>query len=210
MFINMQDKTLEEIEIYKRTLIEEHQMKEFDGFFCIEEFWEEIQNHQKRKEFNYFGVFNDKFVIVSSDITEDSLYKFITGKTKEERIEFIKNECDKYKKDREEYESTINELIPKYKDKFHEVIEKKYWNELDEIIKPCLESIYRTFLLDSVYDVLERNKNNKMTNQEIEKVLEHHGHSGMSYSIVINILSRISSTGKEYKKYIDDKYKLWN
>jgi hypothetical protein len=70
MFINMQDKTLEEIEIYKRTLIEEHQMKEFDGFFCIEEFWEEIQNHQKRKEFNYFGVFNDKFVIVSPDLSE--------------------------------------------------------------------------------------------------------------------------------------------
>lgn len=209
MFIDMRNKTKNEIKSYKDKLIKEHHMNIIDDFFNIDELWMKIKNLIDNKQFNYFADFNDKIIIVSADITEDSLYEFICGKTKKEKEEWEQEEFNKIRIRRQKYEETIKDLIPVYKEKFQKVIENKYFDELDEIIKPCLESCYETYLLDSAYDVLERNKNNKMTNQEIEKILERHGHSGMSYSIVINILEKISDFGKDYKKYIDDKYEIW-
>ena len=42
MFINMQDKTQDEIQIYKNELIKEHSLKEITDFWNLDELWKKI------------------------------------------------------------------------------------------------------------------------------------------------------------------------
>ena len=208
MFINMQNKTQDEIQIYKNELIKEHSLKEITDFWNLDELWKKIWFHINKKDYNAFADFNGKIIIVSEDITEDSLYNFILGKTKQEYLDESNKNIQKIRLQRKQYEDSINSLIPQYRQNGRKVIKEKYWEEWDNLVTPFLESIYQNFLLDSALDILTKYHKHKMTNQEIERALEHHGHSGASYAITVDCLSRVSDFGKEYKKWLNDKYRL--
>ena len=198
MFVDYQKESYEHIKAYEMELRSQKYF-ELINFWNINDLWKEIQFHKGKK---IFAVFNGKFIILEKEdnITEDELYIFITGKNKKENELENKRYIEKLNKDREEYNKKIPELTIKYTNQLKSIVESKYQDKIDEIVKVCLDTIYKEYLIESIIDLVKFSKDKSM--EEIEQKIYSQGHSGNSYDITIHVFSLISDKGKDFLKYL--------
>ena len=203
MFIDYYEKTYDEIEELAHNY-RKNGYFEILNFLDIGQLWREICVQRKRGR-KYFAVFNGKFIILEKDenITEDELYKFIIGKTKAEKEQADKEWLDEYQRKEREWNDKVPILIPVYTAGLKDVIDEKYHHLAEKYVSECLHSIYHEYLLESLIELLGFSKGK--TFEEIQKKLYEQEHSGMSYSIVINLFKNLSDKGREYFEWQREK-----
>lgn len=202
MFIDLRHKNIEQIDNYKNDL-KNSGLVQFGSFFNIEQLWQGIELCQKRNVLNRFADFNGKIIIFDQFITEDKLYKFICGKTKEQRLEEQKIWQEQYDKKEREWKLKIPSLIDDYINKGREIIDSKYMNDWEEIVPIRLRDIYHGFELDSVLEIIKM-ANNNCPFEKIKEKLYQQGHSGLSYSLTLALFRDFSDVGKQYIKWLNE------
>ena len=206
MFIDYNEKTSNEIEEIVRKY-RENGYYEIKGFNDISQFWLDLLHIQKACKRKCFADFNGKFIILEEDenITEDELYKFILGKTKSEQEQANQEWLEEYQRKEREWNEKVPFLIPAYTACLKDVIDEKYHFLAKKYVSECLNSIYHEYLIKSLIELLEFSKDK--TFEEIQEKLYEQGHSGMSYSIVINLFKNLSDKGKEYFEWQKERNK---
>jgi len=150
-------------------------------------------------------VFNGEWLYSDVD-SEDDMYIKITGRTKEEHKLMMKKELDEIKKRKEEHEKNIPRLEEEYKRKGREVLAEDKWEHWDKVVPVRLRDLYKGMELDNLLEI-ETLLLNGGTLEEAKDVLYTQGHSGMSFSLVRQMIKEFSFRGQELYDYLDVKRK---
>lgn len=204
MMVCYNGKSMEEIANYEKSLIDQGYF-EFENFWNIDELWKDIKGFRNRSNKKCFALFNDKFILIeeNENITEDDLYKYITGKSKQENILASKKWLEEQNKKKEDYDNKIPKLVIEYREKLKNVLDEKYYDKIDKYLEDSLRTIYREYLIESLIEIIGYSKDKTL--EEIEKKLLEQGHSGMSFNIVIKLFKEFSDKGKEFYQYYIEK-----
>ena len=195
MFIDKRDCTVEECEEFEKSLKINGYIENND-FFNVQELWKEICEYIKSGFFNVFFNFNSKYILLEDEnISEDDVYLFILGKTKDEYELYLKNRAEVYDREEREFKQKIPELKQKYNQM--DLVEEKYKEKWIEIVDISLKSIYRDFLIESVIEILEMS-NSGASFEEIKEKFYTQGHSGYSYSLARLMFRDLSDRGLEF------------
>ena len=154
------------------------------GVQFLDQFIEEFENF-KNNPFNskpFFGVFNNKFIFLSTDeeVNADYIYKTVTGMTKHqynvERQKFIAEYTKKY----EEHKKNISKYICEWIERGHKIIYQHYWNNWDKIVPMRATSAFFGEELHIALNIIEK----------IQK--------GVSFEIILNELISLNIVKQEY------------
>lgn len=198
MFVDNQKMTYSEVREYEQNLFKKG-FREVSNFWDIDDLAFQVKSNIKNKKYPFFCNFNGKFIIVGKEenISEDDIYKFICGKTKEEKELADKRWIEEHHKKEEEWKNKVPTLVDGYIEKGHKLLNQKYWNIWDKCVPIRLSDLYHGMELDCVLELIKLEKENASFD-EIKKALDNQGHSGMSYSLVRVMYRELSDKGKEY------------
>ena len=178
MFVDKRDCTVGECEEFEKSLKINGYIEKND-FFNVQELWKEICDCIKSGFFKVFFECNSKYILLEDEnISEDDVYLFVLGKTKEEYELYLKNREDTYDREEREFKQKIPVLKQKYSQM--ELVDEKYKEKWIEIVDISLKSIYRDFLIESIIEILEMS-NKGASFEEIKEKFYTQGHSGYSY-----------------------------
>ncbi len=145
------------------------------------------------------GEFNGH-MLYSDNVTVDSAYLEITGKTKadfdKEREEWRQD----YERREQEHKAKIPELSVEWIDKGHKILDEKYWKEWDECVPIRLGDLYHGMELGNCLDIVEA-LNNNCDLDEAKKIIDGQDHSGMSYGLVRVMIKSFCDRGEEFYTY---------
>ena len=139
--------------------------------------------------------------LYSDTVTMDYAYKKITGKTK---VEFDKSQQewrDNYDKAKREHENKIPQLTEEWKVRGRKVLTEDKWEYWDKIIPIRLSDIYEGMELGCCLNIV-RILNNGGSLDEAKTEIERQGHSGMSWSLVCNMIKEFCERGEEFINYV--------
>lgn len=146
------------------------------------------------------GRFNGT-MLFSDTVTMDSAYLSIVGKTKEEMDKDMYVYRKKLEQERKEHEDNTPELIRRWIIRGAEVLPEskiEYWKET---VPYRVSDIYKGMELGNCLDIVELLKHGSL--EDAKKLIESQGHSGMSYSLVSNMVKEFSDRGSEFFEYIN-------
>lgn len=173
------------------------------GFYCgcdIETAVKKLLEYKEKGEL-VCGSFNGH-VLYSDNVTVDSAFLEITGKTKADFDKDREEDRKKLIREREEYESKIPELTKEWIAKGHKILDEKYWSEWDKCVPIRLNDLYEGIELKDCLDIIEP-LNNGCSLEDAKKIIDDQGHSGMSYGLVKCMVDSFCDRGQEFANYID-------
>ena len=174
-----------------------HNNKEYSyyniGWATVEEAVIELIKETIRKKQLFYTQFN-KTMIYSDEISLDSAYKEIVGKSYNEFQTARKQEYEKILRQNAEYEQKIPELTKSYIEKGHQIITPSYWTKYDEIVDASLHGMYKGFDLDCALELIQM-LNNKNEISEVIKKMKLQGHSGWSIGVVRMMVKDLCDRG---------------
>ena len=207
MFIDKSNLNIDELTKFEKEL-KDRCISEIYGFLNLEQLWDSIQNCIKHKVFNVFFAFNGKYIILEDDnISEDEVYKFICGKTKEQKKIEDDNWLAEYQRKEKQWKDKIPFLTKEYEEKGRRIIAEKYWLKWEELVPIRLNDIYHGFDLDAVLQLIEIANNNESL-QNIYKKMFEQGHSGFTYFTVLGMFKELSDVGKQFYDFVSKKEKV--
>lgn len=181
---------------------ENYKKIEFYAGNTIDTAVEKLLNYQEQGILAY-GTFNG-VVLYSDTVTLDDAYKSITGRTKAEHDQFIKNGIDQYNKEKADHEAKIPELTIEWIEKGKAILTEDKWDLWAEIVPIRLGDLYRGLELGCCLDIVKILNNNGSL-EEAEAEINKQGHSGMSLSIICSMVSDLSVRGKDFVAFINPK-----
>ena len=165
----------------------------------IESAYCQLQNYEGRCYGKFNGVFLD------DTMSLDECYLAVTGKTKAEHATYMQDKAVEF--DRAEKERLLR--VPQDTDEmtkaFLEVVEAQYKDEVPQLVKMMVESLYGTPLAQDVLSVLKM-LNNAADIEEVTTLLSTQGHSGTTHTIVLFVLNKLSSRADEIAYGSDPSY----
>jgi hypothetical protein len=173
---------------------------EFLAGDTIEEAVNELLLHKNKGEL-VCGSFNGT-MLYSDNVTVDSAYLEIIGKTKSERDKEHQEWIDNYEREEREFKESIPSLSEEYIKRGKDIIDKDkldYWNE---IVPIRLEDLYHGMELDCCLNIVKI-LNEGCTLDEAKKMIESQNHSGMSYGLVRAMVREFSKRGQEFSEYVN-------
>lgn len=135
--------------------------------------------------------------LYSDNITVDSAYLEVTGQTKEEYNLSKKEYLEKLKKKNELAKQNAQNNIPIWIEKGKKIIFEEKYQEWEDCVVKCANSIYNGKELDAALEIMEALENEKSLEQAID-ILKQQNHSGASESLVKNIIFEFSPKGPEF------------
>lgn len=140
-------------------------------------------------------------MLYSDTVTMDSAYLAVTGKTKKEMDEYLKEQHEQYVREEEEHKAKIPELTIKYIEKGHNLLNEKYWAQWEKCVPIRLDDLYHGWELDCCLDTI------KILQEEADfdkakALFEEQGHSGMSASLTMSMIVSFCDNGKDFAKYM--------
>lgn len=181
-----------------------------DGYIKVPEYTDIIDKSvDKLHEYRDRGIkayidFNGK-ILYSDEVTLDSAYLLITGKTKLEYSEKERQDKERRLKEEEDYKARIPDLTVYWREKGREVLTKdklEYW---DKIVPIRLGDLYRGMELRQTLEIIEiLNKDISQEDKfrEANTILENQGHSGMSFGLICNMIKEFSALGEDFVLYV--------
>ena len=152
-----------------------------------------------QKENPCWTEFNGK--VITSEETIDQLYVKITGVTKAESDKRQKECFDETKRKDEEHKANIPKLTEEYIQKGKELLAEEYHELWEKVVPIRLDDLYKGFELQATLDiisVLNKSENLDDVFVEAKEVIVNQGHSGMSWSLMMSMLSSFHKNGKEF------------
>ena len=162
--------------------------------------WRNFLEYKEKGEL-VCGSFNGH-VLYSDNVTVDSAFLEITGKTKADFDKDREEDRKKLIREREEYESKIPELTKEWIAKGHKILDEKYWSEWDKCVPIRLNDLYEGMELKDCLDIIEP-LNNGCSLEDEKKIIDDQGHAGMSYGLVKCMVDSFCDRGQEFANYID-------
>jgi len=139
-------------------------------------------------------------MLYSDTVTLDDAYKSVTGKTKAEFDESMKQIREKDEKERMEHEERIPELTELWVKEGRKVLAEDKWGLWEKIVPIRLGDIYRGMELEACLDIVKTL--NSGTLEEAKAMIEKQGHSGMSFSLVCSMVKEFSPRGDEFVEFM--------
>lgn len=149
-----------------------------------------------------YGEFNTH--ILTSDMTIDEAYLLILGKTKEEYAAEQQAWLDEYRREKEEHEAKIPELIEKWKMEGRKILAEDKIELWDKIVPIRLNDLYRGLDLEASLELVSL-LNQGEDLEAVDHALEAQDHSGCSYSLVCSMVRELANRGNEFYDYIAKK-----
>lgn len=140
-------------------------------------------------------------MLYSDSVTMDSAYLECVGCTKEEFAENQRKLLEEYERHKQEHEAAIPELTKTWIIKGHEVLDKKYWEDWDRIVPIRLSDLYEGMELGHTLEIVEHLNSGGLL-KTAKTILVNQGHSGMSASLVVDVVSKFCDRGTEFMNYI--------
>lgn len=150
------------------------------------------------------GTFNGT-VLYSDTVTLDNAYLSITGKTK---VEFDKAQQawrENYDREEREHKEIIPILSEEWKKKGREILTEDKWEYWDKIVPIRLGDLYHGMELGCCLDIVQILNNNGTLNEAKEEI-DKQDHSGMSFSLVREMVREFSDKGNEFVDYLKSYY----
>ena len=171
------------------------------GFWgnTIENAVNKLLNFKERGTLVY-GEFNGA-ILYSDTVTMDSAYKEITGKTKSEFDDKMKQHQEKRERQQKEHKEKIPELSKVWMDKGREILTEDKWDYWDKIVPVRLNDLYQGMELGACLHIVNI-LNNNGTLEEAKEEIESQGHSGMSFGLVCSMVKKVSERGNEFVEYV--------
>ena len=108
---------------------------------------------------------------------------------------------EEYEQHEREHEAAIPELTKVWIAKGHEVLDKKYWEDWNRIVPIRLSDLYEGMELDNTLEIVEHLNSGGLL-KTAKTILTNQGHSGMSASLVVSMVSKFCDRGNEFMDYI--------
>lgn len=141
--------------------------------------------------------------LFSADVTMDSAYLAVLGKTKAEFEEGQEKFREEGRRRGQENRARAIEKIPEWIAQAEKLgIPENLRDEWKDLVEARARDLYNGFDLENAIAVMEK-LNEGGTDEEVEAVLDSAGHSGMSFGSVRNIVSTFSKKGEEFFDRID-------
>ena len=140
-------------------------------------------------------------MLYSDTVTMDSAYLAVMDMTKAEFDESQRKWRSDYNKEKEEHLLAIPKLTEEYKVKGRSVLEEKYLERWDKMVPVRLADLYEGMELECSLDIIKEFP--KFA--KAKDVFEEQGHSGMSGSLVLNMVGQLSSNGLKFVTYVKEK-----
>lgn len=140
--------------------------------------------------------------LYSDNVTIDSAYLEVCGKTKAEWDKQQQEWLENYKKEEERAKKVAIEKIPSWIEQGKKYIYPQKLNEWERCVNARANDLYHGYELDSALEVMEA-LSKGMSFEEANQIIENQGHSGMSHSIVMRILINFCKNGPEFYEAIE-------
>ena len=156
---------------------------------------EVLKEAQGKGENIYINFNNHK--LYSADITTDSAYLEVTGKTKEgfekDRAEFMKKWDEKEAAEKAE----AKQKVPQWVERGKEFIYPEKIADWEKCVTARAGDLYHGAELDSALEVMKAIHNGASLD-EAKEILDSHDHSGASYGMTRSIICHFSEKGPEF------------
>lgn len=140
-------------------------------------------------------------MLYSDNVTLDSAYLEITGKTKAEWDKEREQARTRKIREDEEHKAMIPELSKEWIDKGHKILDEKYWSEWDKCVPIRLGNLYRGMELKSCLDIIEP-LNNGCSLDAAKEIIDNQDHSGMSFCLVREMVKAFCDRGQEFAEFV--------
>lgn len=148
-----------------------------------------------------YCIFRDT-ILYSDNVSLDSAYKEILGKTKSEYDEQEKIDKENYQKEQNKYKEKIPELALMWKEKGRKILTKDKWELWDEIVLIRLNDLFQGNELKHCLEIIEiLNKNG--TIEEAKRKIYTQKHDRGGYNLVCAMVRKLCSKGEEFFNYIN-------
>ena len=165
----------------------------------IENTWKTLLRASAECGETCYAMFNDK-QLLSTD-TLDEAYKKVTGLTKSEFDDECKREREEYKRKKEEHLASIPEKTKEYCAAARGVIVEERYAEWDNIVPIRLKDLYCGMELDATLEICKIMRDESIDIEErfktAKKAFDNQGHSGMSASLVLSMVSVFCPHGRD-------------
>lgn len=150
------------------------------------------------KDYNDNGVlvkgdFNG-ITLYSDNVTLDSAYLSITGKSYEQFKEQEKQSHEDYLREEKEYQKQLPKKISNWIKKGEKVLDSEYLEEWNRVVPIRARDLYHGKELDASLEIIKSLNDGQPFEKQIE-IIENQGHSGMSYSLVCSMVKKFSKRG---------------
>lgn len=135
--------------------------------------------------------------LYSDMVSIDSAYKEITGDTYFEVLHKREISRERARREEEEYQKKVPELVQQWIDKGHEVLDQKYWSKWDEIVPIRLKDLYHGMELKASLEIIKPLNEGYGLN-EAKEIIDNQGHSVMSFGLVRAIVKEFCERGSEF------------
>lgn len=151
-----------------------------------------------------YCTFNGQKLYSSNSL--NTMYKKVTGHSKEEYDNLVKQEQDEYKRRKEEFERNKPKLIEEYKKKARGIIPEDKLELWDKVVPIRLDDIYQGIELGYWLELIEiLNDPNLSYDVKMVKgkdIFDKQRHSGMSGNLVMSGLKQFHPLGNDLVEFI--------
>jgi len=147
-----------------------------------------------------WGVFNG-VELYSDTVTVDTAFKAVTGKTKKEHNEMLQDIRDRQEQEEVEFKRSLPSLEKYYREQGRKVFSEDRWDYWDNIVPIRLRDLYHGMELDNCLEITKL-LNEEKNYEKAKEALSNQGHSGMSHSLVLRMISEFSDEGKKFVDYL--------
>lgn len=138
--------------------------------------------------------------LYSCDITMDSAFQEVTGKTKDEFNRAQQEYMENLKKEQAEKRAAAIEKIPYWMEKGSDLIYPERMEDWKKYVEASArEGMYHGMDIDATIELMEMLENGSL--EDAKKLINEQGHSGWSYGIVRRNIFEFSSKGPEFWEY---------
>lgn len=158
----------------------------------------------KEKGALVYGCFNGH-KLYSDNITIDSAYKTITGKTKAEFEDYIKSQIAAEEKANQEYKEKIPELLQYWSEQGRNILSEEKYTLWDRIVLIRLNNVFKGEELKyclNIIDVLKKDD----TLDDAKDILFHDKHSIAFISLVCSLVKEFYEKGYIFSEYINKEF----
>lgn len=148
----------------------------------------------------------NEVMLYSDTVTLDGAYMAVMGKTKAE-FEQERDEC--YKKmfeEEAEWKKTVPNVIDKYIDEGHTVLDEKHWADWDKYVPIWVNDIYRGENLGAALEIIKA-LNVGCDFKAAQQILDRQFHSGTSEAVVLSTVDSFCDRGRDFCNEIRNQVK---
>lgn len=153
-----------------------------------------LLEHMNRGELVY-GVFNGQ-PLYSDSVTYDVAYMLLLNTTKDEHEEEMRGIAERAERQRQKHLETIPEQTKEWITKGMDILEFDKWDYWAKIVPVRLKDLYQGMELGNTLDLIKLLQEDRY--EEANDLMYEQGHSGMSYSLVKQMVIEFDSRGQYF------------